>query len=195
MNYQELRTYFRELLNRDDCTDGQADQFIQMGLRRTERVLRTPIQRRTFSYTVPAEWDGRVPIPPDYLGIHQITHKGIVVPRITVQQEGLFEGWSIKGAYFAFNGPIHPGDDIQIEYYNEFTRSPGIGITTNYSLVLTDIIVYAALVYAADFFIDMRKENFSATFAGLAQEVQLMADMDEMAGTGMVIMPYGGGIV
>jgi hypothetical protein len=59
-------------------------------------------------------------------------------------------------------------------------------------VVITDLVVYAALIYAADLFVDVRKADFSNSFTEFMNEVQLMADRDEMSGGVYVRNPYEG---
>lgn len=193
MNYGELREQFLELLNRDDCTDTLADRFIQMGLRRIERVLRTPLQRVVQTTTVGTTFDGALGIPTDFLGLHQIRVNGYAIPRLINAQRDK-DGFYVEGVEFVFTLPLGAGDEIEIEYYNEFDVSPSLSTTTGYSLVMGDVVIYAALIYAADHFLDNRKADYDATFKGLVSELQAMADQDEMSGGSMVISPYGGGI-
>lgn len=193
MNYGELREQFKELLNRDDCTDSLADRFITMGLTRIERVLRTPLQRIIQSLTVDGSFDGAIYIPTDYLGLHQIRVNGYPIPRLIADQRDR-SGFYIEGSTFIFTVPLGDGDKIEVEYYNEFTANPSQIAITNYSYVLGDVVIYAALIFAADHFLDIRKADFNATFQGLVTEVQTMADLSEMSGGSMVITPYGGGI-
>lgn len=195
MNYGELRSQFLELLNRTDCTDSLADAFISMGLRRVERLLRTPLQRTTFSFTIGSTWAGSVPIPADYIGLHEIRVDGIPIRRVASNQQDILSGFWIEGFDFKFTDGLTEGQVISVTYYSEFSQGvPDITVTT-YSLVLNDVIIYAALFYAGDHFIDARKDAWGSTMKELVAEVQLMADMDEVAGGGMVITPYGGGVI
>ncbi|MBD3754229.1 MAG: hypothetical protein IE937_01140 [Gammaproteobacteria bacterium] len=194
MNYGELRTLFSDLLNRNDCSDTLADTFISMGLRRVERLLRTPIQTSTFTKTIDNTWTGFEPIPTDYLGVKTISVNNIPVPRITWSQAQDGGGWIIKGGGFFFYPDLKEGDTLRVDYYNEFLRGVADDAITDYSSVLTDVTVYAALTYAGDYFIDERLDRWQATLSGLIQEVQLMADIDETSG-GLQITPIGGGIV
>lgn len=194
MNYGELRSQFLSLLNRDDCSDSLADTFITLGLRRIERRLRTPLQRATYEYTVPSEWDGKFTIPSNYLGLYKVTAKGYPLSRISQAQQDQYTGFWIQGPSFYFNVPLQQGEIISLEYYYEFPLSGSDTDVTGYSLVLSDVVMYAALVFAADHFIDSRKADYDTTFNILLEEVQQMADADDFAG-GRFITPYGAGLV
>lgn len=195
MNYGELRSFFKDLLNRDDCTDTQADNFISMGLRRVERLLRTPIQKATLTKTIDGTWLGFEPIPIDYIGLFSITVDDVPVPRLTRGQTGVLNGFLIEGSDIKFYPDLQAGQVLKIVYFNEFLRGVADSTITDYSLVLTDVATYAALVFAADFFLDARKDAWESTLQGLIQEVQMMSDIDETSGGSMAITPWGGGIV
>lgn len=193
MNYGELRAHFLDVLNRSDCTNEQADTFITMGLRRAERLLRTPIQKTTLEKTVDGTWPGYEPIPGDYLGIYSIAIDGTPVLRIDQTQKGLMNGWFIEGGELFFSPDLKEGQTLKMVYYNEFSKGPSDSAVTDYSAIFPDITTYAALVFACDTFLDERKPSFEATLKELLQETQMFADMDEMAGV-VAITPYGGGI-
>ena len=195
MNYGELRTQFKDVLDRSDCTDAQADTFINMGLRRTERLLRTPIQKTTTTITVDGAWPGFFMIPTDYLGIFSVAVDDIPCPRITSSQLDKTEGFLMEDNRFTFLPDLAEGQVLRITYYNEFLRTPGDEVTTDYSLVLTDVITYAALVFACDTFVDERKRSFEGTLQDLIRETQMMSDIDEMAGGGMAISVMGTGLI
>jgi hypothetical protein len=194
MNYGELRAHFLDVLNRTDCTLAQANTFISMGLRRTERLLRTPIQKTVLELTVDDTWNGFLMIPSDYIGFYSISVNGVPVPRIVPSQLGMMNGFIVEHARFTFQPDLKPGDELKLIYYNEFTQAPPDDSIVDYSLVLPDLITYAALVFACDTFVDERKATFEGTLTALVQEVQTMSDQEEMSGGG-AITPYGGGII
>lgn len=195
MNYGELKTYFLDVLNRSDITDEQTDTFISMGIRRAERLLRTPIQKSTHTETIDETWTGSIPAPTDYLGMYGVRVNDVPVPRISLSQTGDREGFLFEDGSFSFYPDLKEGDVVEIIYYSEFVKE---GLTdtsqTRYSIIMPDLAVYAALVFASDTFVDERKGSFESTLGNLVTEIQNMADMDELTG-GMSITPYGGGIV
>lgn len=192
MNYGELRSHFQDVLNRSDCSDQQADTFISMGIRRTERLLRTPLQKTTYEVTVDGTWPGYLAVPADFLSISYLQVNGVSVPRITAgQPDG---GYLIENARFYFKPDVTEGDVIKIIYYNEFAQGVGDAAITTYSAVIPDVIVYAALVFACDTFVDERKMTFEGTLGQIVQEVQAFADLDEMSG-GLAMAPQGEGLI
>lgn len=194
MNYGELRQHFLDLLNRDDCSNELADRFIAMGLRRVERLLRTPIQRATRTETVgEGAWQGHMDIPSDYIAVYAVRVNDVDWPRITTGQRGTLEGYYTQNGEIFFSPELTEGDEVTITYYTEFFTGVDDDVITDYSLVLPDIAAYAALAFAGDYFIDQRLDRWETTMAGLVQELQDMADKDDMAGLSM--QPMGGGII
>jgi hypothetical protein len=196
MDYGTLRTQFKELLNRNDCTDELADRFLEMGLRRVERLLRTPLQHQKLEVEILEGGLNTFPVPTDYLGMHHVLVNGKILPRVAKTQIEHFSGWYLEDASIRFSTSLKEGDDLEIIYYNEFLF-PAAGDTdlTEYTVVIPDIIMYAGMVFACTFFIDDRKSEFQADLSALIQEIQMMTMEDEMSGTGMQVTPIGGGIV
>ena len=198
MNYGELRTQFKNLLNRTDCTDEQADHFIGMGLRRVERSLRTPMQE----YVWEVEATGvtplvELPIPNDLLMVRVLELDDNPIPRISVNQRNDFSGYYMEDGYFKFalSKDIEAGQVVRVVYYSEFNFPQfGDADITTFSQTISDVIAYAAMSYACTFYSDMRKTQIEADLSGMITELQNMADLDEMTGTGLQVTPYGGGI-
>jgi len=66
MNYGDLKTHFDALLNRSDITTALTEQFINDGIARIQRSLRTPMQEKvqTTSITTPTT---SLTLPADFL--------------------------------------------------------------------------------------------------------------------------------
>lgn len=195
MNIGELRAYFLDVLNRTDCTVSQADTFITMGIRRVERLIRTPLQKASMTVTVEADWPSYVFLPFNYIGSYSATLNGEPINRIAASQIGSMTGYLVEDARLKFYPDLKEGDVFKLVYFNEFTKGDPDGTTTAFSAVLPDLMIYAALVFACDTFVDERKATFETTMASLVDEAQTMADLDEITGGSMAITPQGGGII
>jgi hypothetical protein len=197
MNYGELRTYFKDLLNRSDCSDAQADTFLGMGLRRTERNLRTALQRQTATIPVTLLNASLMAIPNDYIGMHTLKVDGVSIRRGTDTEAqpdlpGLPEGYFISGPNLNFRPSLSVGSVVTLTYYSEFTDATDSASITLFSQILPDLIIYGSLPFACDFFLDVRKDSFDATFGTMVNEVQSMSDRDDMTGGMTVANPYAG---
>ena len=191
MDYGSIRSHFMELLNRDDCTADLADTFLSQGFRRTMRVLRVPLFRVVDTFTVDETWTGTWTFPADYAGVYGVTVSGYRVNRITTGQEDTLAGFKMTSTGISFEPTLDEGMEVSIDYY-----SLNEGVTNDDSVPvyqeIEDVIVYAALVYAASYFIDARKAEFENDFTTLYTEVQMDADVDAL--TFASINPVGGGV-
>ena len=197
MTRAELRAYFKELLNRSDCTDTQADQFINLGIRRLERILRVPTMERRIVYT--SSGDGVYPIPNDYLELIGLFHADRRLEK-TTSSDAFIRPVSGEPSVFWREGPnfiIRPkpaaDEQVVLIYYGEFEDFADDGYETFESAVYPDAIIYSALTFAADFFIDERKPLFVDSLSQALTEIQASADKDALAGHDLRLSsPYQG---
>ena len=193
MTYGELRTLFKTILDRDDCTDADADGYLSLGLNRTERVLRTRFQRSTISVTVDETFPGYLSVPADYLGVYRMSVDEKPLVRIHPSQVAMFRGFRLDEDKFYFEPEVEEGQTIKLIYYSEFDDSIADTSSYNYTAHLADVIAYAALIYAGDVFMDQRRTDWSNTFIGLTEEAQIASDMETFSG-GLAVTPYGVGV-
>ena len=52
MNYGDLKSHFNDLLNRSDITAALTTRFIDQGIARIQRQLRTPLNEKKKDYTL-----------------------------------------------------------------------------------------------------------------------------------------------
>ena len=52
MNYGDLKSHFNDLLNRSDITSTLTTRFIDQGIARVQRQLRTPMSERVLNITI-----------------------------------------------------------------------------------------------------------------------------------------------
>jgi len=195
MNYGDLRTHFQNHLDRDDCSAALADSFIGLGLRRIQRVLRTDLQRNSSEITVDASWPEYFAYPSDALVIYQVEVDNVPLQRITKGQTDDYTGFYIDDFQIKFSTQPRAGMKVKVTYYQGFNTALGDTDTANYIDSMFDASIYAALTFAADYFVDTRQSGWESTMAGIVQEIQMERDIAEMSGGDLVITPYGGGII
>lgn len=202
MRASELRDHFLDILNRDDCDAALADTFLDMGLTRASRILRTPIQEREASLIVDDDFDGFIDIPDDFLVGIGIEVDGTPLNKITSGQRDLLTGYIQQYRTFELVGNVVEGQEIVVHYYGDAYEPnweagtdivPINGAIPMYRLV-PDLVIYLSLVYACNYFIDERATRFESQAASLALEIKELADEAVMGGGTMVVTPYGGGI-
>lgn len=198
MTRGELLRNFRELLNRNDLTDELADLFISDGIRRVERVLRTQFQRKVIQSTIPADFVGYIDIPSDYIGIYWIKVNGIRLSREADAQDeidylpGQTRSFYMEGDRFYFVPSLKQDDIVRIEYYATINNGFGDDDTTQASAIIPDLVRYAALIFAAIYYVDERLPTYQSIFRELRDEVQLQNDLDAFAGGVAIRNPYEG---
>lgn len=189
MNYYEMREMFLDILNRTDVTPEDADKFIYLGVTRIDRRLRTILQKRVETLTLRTSGDFQIPY--DMLTVDRIEDAHGVIPRVgTVRPNE--RGYRITPTGISVG---HSVEQITLTYYSEFDKSiPDVdsGTIPRHAGVIPDVVVYGALIYAADKFEDSRAERFENTFERLLAEVQLMSDEVELGGHPVISNPYEG---
>lgn len=183
MNYGEIRTQFKAILNRRDCSNTLADTFLNQSLQRCTRELRTPAQEAQITLTVADPFTG-FPVPADMIQLI-----AMMVATVDGQQRKLefrslarfleFDVSVGSPAYYTRIGnayqfrPIPAVDtDLILYYYGEFEQFSGDTDETVLSLIAPDLLIYGALSYAADYFMDDRAEPFEARYQQIAQALQ-----------------------
>ena len=196
MNKGELRTHIKDVLNRSDLSDALTDTFIEHTLSRVQRLLRIPSMERTATQTVAGGYDGFV-IPNDFLEIISIRSQGnqictkmeysdfVALPNV----EGTPTRYTREPATNRLL--LHPipssGTVLELKYYAEFTALTSDSSTNEISDIAEDLIVYGALSYAADYFIDERKTLFESSFQNYLTEIKTQSIDEAFAGANLSI--------
>lgn len=184
MNYGEIRTQFKAILNRRDCSNTLADTFLNQALQRCTRELRTPAQEAQTSLTVTAPFTG-FPVPATI--IQTIAMMGQIVGGQQRKLEysplarflemdntaaGQPQYYTRIGNAFQFRPSPPTNAVLTLYYYGEFEQFSGDSDETVLSLVAPDLLIYGALSYAADYFMDDRGQAFEARYTQIAQALQ-----------------------
>jgi hypothetical protein len=197
MNRQDLRGYFKELLNRSDCSDAQCDQFIALGIRRIERTLRTPVLEKTQPYI--SDGTGEFPIPNNYIETIGLYYNDLRLERVTDSDAGLRAVTGTPSVYWR-EGPLFiirskppAGETVKLRYYSEFTDPVIDSDEPAEWAIYSDAIIYSALLYAADFFVDDRKPLFAESFNTIISEIAQASERDEFSGRDLRLSsPFSG---
>ena len=183
MNYGEIRTQFKAILNRRDCSNALADTFLNQSLLRCTRELRTPAQEAEATMTVGSTFTG-FPVPADIIQsiammadtVSGQQRKVTYEPLARFLERDVYVG---APAYYTRIGNFYqlrplPAEDtvLTLYYYGEFEQFAGDSDETVLSLIAPDLLIYAALSYAADYFMDDRAQAFEGRYAQIAQALQ-----------------------
>lgn len=176
MNYGEIRTQFRSILNRSDCTNGLADTFLNQAMLRAAREARVQQQQAVSSGTPSS---GVYAVPSDLKQVILITVDGKPLQSRTLLQFTSLEAQAGQPIYWCRVNDEYqfwptPADTAAVEvfYYGDYEAFTGDNDETELSAIAWDLIVYGGLSYAADHFIDERAERFEGRYQQILQSVQ-----------------------
>lgn len=190
MAYVDVKTQFLGLLNRRDVTPSLITTFINFGIQRIQRELRVPAMEKVAIFTTDGTY--QVDVPGDYLEMINIytntpsSHQRIVRTSSQnildyIQIPGIPQYYSRVGGKF-YVGPFPPsGTQIYIHYYADASALVADTDINWITEVAPTLLVYAALSYAADYFLDDRKQMFEQSYMQIANQLQFMAQQDELA--------------
>jgi hypothetical protein len=189
MNYGELKTSFLAILNRRDITPTQITTFIGMGLQRIHREVRIPAMEALYYHT--STGDGIVPIPSDFVDVISIAtnlttvHNKLIKRDLqTVLDLGVSTGYPLYYFRQGMNWLIAPrpesGIIINVQYYRDQSTLSLDTDTNRLTAAAPDLIIYAALTYASDFFLDERGPLFEQKYQQMVSDLNEMAHMDEL---------------
>jgi hypothetical protein len=198
MNKGQIRSHFKALLNRSDCTDALADTFIDQAINRIERVLRIPPMERQQSYAV----SSGVPmtfilIPSDLLETIDIQYGGVSLLRLPLHEMAAAQDTGEVGnpLYFSRERGIikispHPtSGTVFLNYYGSFPPLTDDTSTNILTQIASDLLTYTALSYASDYFLDERGPLFDAKSGQFLLEIQDQANSAESSGMAQVMRP------
>ena len=196
MNYGQVRTHFKALLNRSDITDALADTFLEQGIARIQRSLRIPAMESQHKYTF-STLTSKVTLPADFLEAIDVYFLNVALTRLPMREiQGLLSSAETGSpVYFAREGseflmfPRPSSGTLVMNYYSIFSELSADSDTNVLSDIAPDLIIYAALTYASDYFLDDRAEIWNAKFFTFIDEIQTQAVEQELTGTLQVMRP------
>lgn len=196
MNYGDIKSHFNNVLNRSDITAALTETFIDQGIARIQRQLRTPLNENLTTYALTSRTTS-VTLPNDFLEIISLYYEGSELQRIPLSKYRAVAVSPIQGSPTTFIRQqqdlfLHPEPstgDLVLYYYGEY--APMVLATDENALatVAPDLIIYAALTYAADYYLDERAPLFEQKYGLFLSEIQEQANDQEMNGGIQSIQP------
>ena len=201
----QLRTDFKELLNRDDCTEAQANQFIVDGINRCSRVLGQYIPAFEKEVVLTADANGRMDIPSDFLSMidfeDDIESEFVAGTRDEMKAQRLRPGggtvinnfsaversdvtgfqprrlWVRRIKQFEFFPRFTEGDTVTLLYKADPGRLCDDNDTIPIMTIAPEAVKYCALIFAYDYFRDLeRLQVASAAFTNFVEEIKEQHD-------------------
>lgn len=196
MNYGDIKTHFKNLLNRNDITDALQETFIDQGIQRIQRSLRVPLMEKQRSYTISSQ-TAEVTLPSDFIEIMDIYHETTALQRVPLSTMLDYKTNTRTGTpeYFCREQndillfPEPTTGSLKLNYYGEFSDMSADADENNLAAVAPDLIIYAALTYASDYYIDERGDIFESKYIQFLTEMQEQANDQELSGTTQQIQP------
>lgn len=196
MNKGALRVHFKDLLNRSDITDTLADTFVDQSISRIQRTLRVPSMEKQMSYTI-VDKTAFLFLPNDFLEIIDFYYDSTSLTRLPLRDIMQLRDGGESGTpkFFAREGgslviyPYPSSGSVKLNYYGEFAEMTADTDENNLAASSSDMIIYGALSFASDYYLDERGPLFEQRFMQLLTEVQEQANDAEMSGTVQVMRP------
>ena len=196
MNYGDIKTHFEALLNRSDITPTLTTNFIDQGIARIQRQLRTPLNENIVTYTITTQTPS-VTVPTDFLEIISLYFGGAELNRVPVAKFRPLANNPVTGNPTVFNRqqqnlqlwPQPTSGTLTLYYYGEFAPMTLNSDENALAAVASDLIIYAALTYAADYYLDERGQLFEDKYNQFLAELQQQGDDQELNGGTQSIQP------
>jgi len=196
MNLGAIRTHFKALLNRSDITDALANTFIEQGIARVQRSLRIPAMEKRYNYSISAATPF-VMLPNDFLEAISIYYDNLQLERLPMQEMLSSKKTGESGAphYFAREGgsfllsPEPSSGTLTLTYYAQLPEMTTDSSENILAKIASDLIIYSALTYAADYYLDDRASIYEQKYIQFMTELQEQANAAEVTGTLQRIRP------
>jgi hypothetical protein len=196
MNYGQIKSHFQDLLNRSDITTALTTRFIDQSIARIQRQLRTPMSERVLEVTLTGQTES-VTLPSDFIEIISLYHSEYELERVSMRRyrELIGNVFTGKPQYFTRQAEKlllypQPADGKLVLYYHgEF---PALSADSDENVLTQsapDLVIYGALSFGADFYLDNRAELFEGRFNQFLLELQEQANDQELQGGTQSILP------
>ena len=199
MDKGQLRTHLIALLNRSDCTDALADTFIDQGQARITRALRIPSMEASQTYDVTSNSGSvsSINLPNDLIEAIDIYSGGVGLTRLPLHEMLAAQQTGETGAPKFFTRVqgtylLHPqptSGTVVLNYYAAFAVLSADSSTNTLTTLASDLLIYTALTYAGDYFLDERTPMFTQKAGEFLAEIQNQADSAELSGGTQVVRP------
>ena len=198
MNKGQIRSHFKALLNRSDCSDALADTFIDQALTRIQRVLRIPSMESIKAYPITSGTPLTfVIIPSDLIEIIDIQYEGVSLLRLSLNEMVAAQQANQTGSPVHFTrergiiklSPHPTSGTVLLNYYGLLPDLIDDADEHILTQIAVDLIAYTALSYASDYFLDERGPLFEAKASQFLDEIQNQANSAETSGMSQVMRP------
>lgn len=201
MNYGQTKAQFSAILNRRDITSSLTDTFVKQSIQRAQRLLRVPAMEKSAVISVAAGDEG-VNVPGDLLQFINVFWSPTNGDWKKLKNYDIGDVYALRKEvggpeYFARqdgNLVVSPRPDtagyIRVDYYADFSNLSNDTDSNWLTEIAPDVIIYGALSYAADYFLDNRRDVFEQRFVGAIDELTIQAQLDELTAAATMSPAY-----
>ena len=181
---------FMGILNRRDITPSLVDTFMKFAIQRIHSEIRVPAMEKVVQLT--ADGSSQLAVPGDLLEIISVhTNDPTYHERlIRTDLQNILQWAQVPGSPQFFHretgtlymGPYPPqGTAVFVSYFGDSSSLVNDSDTNWLTEVSPMLLVYAALSYACDYFLDDRIQAFENRYTQVRESLQQMALQDEVA--------------
>jgi hypothetical protein len=197
MNFKQVRDKVAGLLNRNDATDALLKDFVSMAQGRIERTLRTPGQERISVSTGNAlASEDEIILPQDFLSLKHLYSGDTLLSNKDLshflrlpKSTGTPQYYCRIGGSFLVKPAVPLGTSVYMIYYGAQPELVNDTDTNLFTTVLADLLIYCALAFASDYFVDDRVTGFEARYEMLFGEVVEQARLTDTDQSTQAIEP------
>lgn len=195
MNKLGIRNQIKALIARNDTTDAIIDSFIDQAIARIQRTLRVPPMEKMLVTTTTTTNPEIIVLPNDFLKLKHLYISNAPIEYVDV---GTFLKTQdapgntpriytrIQGSYLL--KPTPPaGLTINMVYYGEIPDLVNDTDTNFISEIAPDLLIYGALSFAADYYIDDRRAAFEEVAQRAYGELEAQTIDLEFSQEGLVV--------
>lgn len=190
MQYGDVKTQFMALLNRRDITPTLVNTFMGFGVQRIQRELRLPSMEKLVevimnggsSFMVPGDLLEFISVHTnDAVGPSRLIRTDLPTILVKSKEMGIPHYYHREGPV-VYVGPYpEDGSSIFVHYYADAGELNQDEDSNWITTIAPTLLIYAALSYAADYYLDDRKQLFEASYMQIAMQLMEQAQQDEVA--------------
>jgi hypothetical protein len=199
MTYGEIKSQFTGLMNRRDLSASTAliETFVSQGIMRVQRELRIPATEKSIVYTVDEDTYAGIVIPDDFIELKEIyptanlsdrSLKKTTLDKARAMSEdvGTPIVYSRQGGVWILGPTPEHEATIRIDYWAELEALTLDADENALTTIAWDLIVYAALCAASDYYVDKRREGFEMRYTQILMMLHDQAEQDDLGGDAVV---------
>jgi len=190
MAYSDVKTTFQAILNRRDITSTLVNTFMGFAIQRIHQEIRVPAMEKLVTLTT--DGTSRLNVPGDLLEVISVHVNDASNGRTKLTRTDLptiltyaaDQGQPIyyhREVGYLYLGPFPPtAQSVFVHYFADSTSLTADTDVNWLTEVAPTLLIYAALTFAADYYIDDRIKLFEDRYVQIRDGLNYMAQQDEV---------------